>query len=176
MLRLFVWKTTMKRILFFLTFALLPLYAETLQGLVIKVADGDTITVLDANKQQHKIRLNWIDAPESKQAFGQVSKKYLDEMVYKKNVTIEYEKKDMYGRILGFIKIDGKNVNLEMVKAGMAWHYEHFAKNATDYAEAQKQAKLEKKGLWKDPNPIPPWDFRKNAKNSRKQKNENSAK
>ena len=176
MLRLFVSKTNMKNIIALLIIALIPLYADVLQGLVIKVADGDTVTVLDANKQQHRIRLNWIDAPESKQAFGQKSKKYLDDMVYKKNVTIEYEKKDMYGRILGFIKIDGKNVNLEMVKAGMAWHYEYYAKNAKEYAEAQKQAKLAKKGLWADPNPIPPWDFRKNAKNNTKQTYENSEK
>ena len=146
------------------------LHAETLLGYVIKVADGDTITVLDANKKQHKIRLNFIDAPESKQAFGNKSKKYLDEMVYNKNVSIEFEKRDMYGRVLGFVFLDGKNINLEMVKAGMAWHYEHFAKDAKEYAEAQQKAKEEKLGLWADPNPIPPWDFRKEAKNRRKAK------
>ena len=146
----------------------LPLLAETLQGLVIKVSDGDTVTILDASKTQHKIRLNWIDAPESKQAFGQKSRQYLDNMIYKKNITVEFEKRDMYGRILGFIVIDGKNVNLEMVKAGMAWHYEYYAKNAKEYAEAQREAKKAQKGLWADPNPIPPWDFRKQAKNKRK--------
>ena len=158
----------MKQILLALLFTVISLQAETLLGYVIKVADGDTITILDANKTQHKIRLNFIDAPESKQAFGQKSRKYLDDMVYHKNVTVEFEKRDMYGRVLGFVFVDGKNVNLEMVKAGFAWHYEHFAKKATEYAEAQQQAKEAKLGLWADPNPIPPWDFRKDAKNRKK--------
>ena len=144
--------------------------AETLQGLVIKVSDGDTVTILDASKQQHKIRLNWIDAPESKQAFGQKSRQHLDKMIYKKNITVEFTQKDMYGRILGFITLDGVNVNLEMVKAGMAWHYEQYAKKATDYAEAQQKAKEAKLGLWADENPTPPWEFRKTARNRRKQK------
>ena len=145
--------------------------AATLNGRVVKVADGDTITVLVTNVQ-HKIRLNRIDAPEKGQAFGNVSRQHLASFVAGKEVEVEWEKKDKYGRILGtaWAQVqDGTNaavrtdINLQMVKDGLAWHYKHFD-NTKSYADAETAARAAKRGLWKDPNPIPPWEFRKSKK------------
>lgn len=89
-------------------------------GRCTKVSDGDTITVLDSEKVQHKVRLDRIDAPEKKQAFGEKSKQHLSEMVFGKDVRVEWQKKDRYQRILGIVFIGEKDVNLQMVKDGFA--------------------------------------------------------
>ena len=99
------------------------LHAETLTGRVVRITDGDTIVVLDADKVQHKIRLQGIDAPERHQAFGMKSKAYLSDLVAGKSVVVDYSKYDRYGRVLGKVIVNGKDVNLEQVEAGMAWHY-----------------------------------------------------
>ena len=143
--------------------ASLPLYADTVGGVVVRVADGDTITVLDDSKKQHKVRLVKIDAPEKAQAYGQASKKHLSSFVAGKAVTVEYEKKDQYGRILGEVFVGELNVNLQMVKDGMAWHYAYYD-NTPSYTEAEKEARAKKLGLWQDPNPVPPYEFRKRAR------------
>jgi endonuclease YncB( thermonuclease family) len=98
----------------------LALNAQTIQGKVVRVSDGDTITILDATNAQNKVRLNKIDAPEKKQAFGEVSRKHLASMVAGKIVNVEWAKKDKYGRILGDITIGTTNVNLRMVQDGLA--------------------------------------------------------
>jgi endonuclease YncB( thermonuclease family) len=146
--------------------------AATLNGRVVKVADGDTITVL-VTIVQHKIRLNRIDAPEKGQAFGNVSRQHLASFVAGKDVEVEWEKKDKYGRLLGTVWVDvpagGTNaavrtdINLQMVKDGLAWHYKHFD-NTKSYADAETAARAAKRGLWKDPNPVPPYEFRKSKK------------
>ena len=141
----------------------IALNAQTLQGRVVRVADGDTITILDSTNSQNKVRLNKIDAPEKSQAFGEVSRKHLASMVASKNVQVEWTKKDKYGRILGDISIGTTNVNLRMVQDGLAWHYKHFD-NTPTYAKAEDEARAKKIGLWKDANPIPPWEFRKMKK------------
>ena len=136
------------------------LLADELRGKVVSIADGDTITVLDADKKQHKIRLNGIDAPEKKQAFGTKSKARLGELVAGKDVVVEWKEKDTYGRTLGKVTQNGVDVNLQMVKEGMAWHYRKYSKSA-ELSRAEAEAKAGKKGLWADPNLVPPWDFRK---------------
>ena len=146
------------------------LFAETLNGYVVGVSDGDTVKVLDAGKKQHRIRLLGIDAPESNQAFGQKSKQYLSSLIFNKNVSITYKEKDQYGRILGTIFYENENINLKMVQAGLAWHYVYFAKDNKELAEAEAAARKEKLGLWGDPNPMPPWDFRRQKKNNAKKK------
>lgn len=115
-----------------LAFAL-PAWAD-FTGEVVGVADGDTITVLDADNVQHKIRLTGIDAPEKKQPFGNRSKQSLSDMVFNKTVTVETDKRDRYGRELGKVLADGKDVNLEQVRAGFAWHYKAYERtqSATD--------------------------------------------
>ena len=132
-------------------------------GRCTKVADGDTITVLDSEKVQHKVRLDRIDAPEKKQAFGEKSKQHLAEMVFGKDVRVEWQKKDRYQRILGIVFIGEKDVNLQMVKDGFAWHYKFYDKTPA-YAQAALDAREKKIGLWVDPNPIEPYEFRKSKK------------
>jgi len=94
-------------------------FANSLTGKVVKITDGDTLYVLDANYQQHKIRLAGIDAPERKQAYGLASRKHLASIVAGKQVTIEYQKRDRYGRIVGKVLLDGIDACLEQVKGGL---------------------------------------------------------
>jgi endonuclease YncB( thermonuclease family) len=145
------------------------LHAATLQGKVVGVADGDTITVLDANNTQHKIRLQGIDAPEKAQAFGQKSKQSLHQLVHSKQVTIEYQKKDKYGRTVGKVVHNGNDVCLEQIKLGMAWHYKQYEseqpkEDRETYAQAELAVRTKTIGIWKDKNPTPPWEFRKQNK------------
>jgi endonuclease YncB( thermonuclease family) len=139
--------------------------ADMLQGKVIGIGDGDTVTVLDSDNQQWKIRLMGIDAPEKKQAFGTKSKESLSVLIYGKQVSVEYYKRDRDGRTIGKITVDGVDANLEQIRAGFAWHYKKYAKeqSAEDrsaYADAEEQARATKKGLWTDPSPVPPWEWR----------------
>ena len=129
------------------------------RGRVVKVADGDTITILDAANVQHKIRFHGIDAPEKAQAFGQKSKQHLSSLVFGKDVRVKYKSRDKYGRILGTVYVDGKDVNLEMIRAGLAWHYKRYD-NSPAYAAAESEASAARRGLWSDPNPTPPEEFR----------------
>jgi endonuclease YncB( thermonuclease family) len=145
------------------------LNASTLQGKVVHVADGDTITILDASNTQHKIRLQGIDAPEKAQAFGQKSKQSLYQMIHNKQVTIEFRKKDKYGRTVGKVVFNGLDVCLEQIKLGMAWHYKQYESEQTKedreiYAQAEISARANAIGLWKDKQPIPPWEFRRQQK------------
>lgn len=146
--------------LFFLhgTFSL-SLFADQITGKVVDVHDGDTITLL-VNKEQHKVRLDAIDAPETKQAFGETSRKALAKIVAGKMVTVEFKKRDRYKRILGTVTCGGLEANLAQVSSGMAWHYADFNK-AKKYADAQALARAQKLGLWIDKAPVAPWDFRK---------------
>lgn len=151
----------------------LPLLAhsDTLQGHVVGITDGDTITLLDAANTQHKIRVAGIDAPEKKQPFGQRSKESLSALAFDKDLTIEWSKKDRYGRIVGkLIGKQGRDLNLEQVKLGMAWHYKQYEKEQSQedrrlYAAAEDVARGERIGLWSEPNPVPPWDYRKENRN-----------
>ena len=140
--------------------------ADTLLGKVINVADGDTITVLDDTHTQHKIRLTGIDAPEKRQAFGNVSKQSLVEQVAGQSVAVEWVKVDKYGRKVGKVLLAGLDCNLEQVKRGLAWHYKQYQReqSPTDqqsYAAAEIEARAAKLGLWRDADPIPPWEFRR---------------
>lgn len=148
-----------------LTFVL-PLSAATLEGRIVGVADGDTVTLLDGSNVQHKIRLAGIDAPESKQDFGNRSKQSLSDLVFAKAVTVETNKKDRYGRVVGKVTFDGIDVNLQQVERGLAWHYKEYEREQSSndrilYASAERDAKSAKRGLWRDSEPIPPWEWRK---------------
>lgn len=145
---------------------------QTLTGRVVRVADGDTITVLDSSNTQYRIRLEGIDAPESHQAFGTQSKKSLSDMVFDREVTVVYQKTDQYGRLVGKITLDGKDINLEQVQAGMAWHYKEYQREQSPedrelYAKAEDEARNARRGLWRDPDPVEPGAFRKDAKRER---------
>lgn len=140
--------------------------AEVLVGTVVGVSDGDTITVLDADKTEHKIRLMGIDAPEKSQAFGSASKQALSNYIYQREVTVEYKKKDRYQRILGKVILDKQDICLAMISDGMAWHYKDYEKeqSKTDrdlYSQAEIKARSEKIGLWQDNKAIEPSAFRR---------------
>ena len=154
------------RIFFSLLLALAcTAHAENITGQVVSVADGDTITVLDADKVQHKIRLAGIDAPEKKQSFGNRSKESLSELAYDKAVTVETDKRDKYGRQAGKVLVNGQDVNLVQVERGMAWFYRQYQREQSPndrklYEAAEDAAKAGRRGLWRDTDPVPPWEFR----------------
>jgi endonuclease YncB( thermonuclease family) len=139
---------------------------QTITGKVVGVSDGDTITVLDGQKRQHKVRLNGIDAPESSQDFGSRAKQSLSDLVFGKTVTVTSRKKDKYGRTLGMVTLNGKDINQEQINRGMAWFYRAYQAelptNVTAvYGLTETRARQEKRGLWIDPSPTPPWDLRR---------------
>ena len=149
--------------------------AETLIGTVVGVADGDTITVLDANREQHKIRLGGIYAPEKAQPFGQRSKENLSRLVFDKDVRVEWKKRDKYKRIVGKVMVQPSgcptcpktlDAGLAQLTVGLAWWYQKYAKeqspeDAGRYEFAEQEARAKRAGLWADGQPIPPWDWRK---------------
>lgn len=133
--------------------------AASFSGQVITVIDGDTIDVLHNNKPE-RIRLNGIDAPEKGMAFGQAAKEYVLDMVALKMVTVEVKDTDRYGRIVGDVILpDGRILNRDIVKAGYAWWYRKYSKDAA-LGELENGARIARKGLWRDPNPKPPWEWR----------------
>jgi endonuclease YncB( thermonuclease family) len=133
--------------------------ANTLYGLVVNVADGDTITVLDSTKQQHRIRLLHIDAPERGQAYGRVAQKALAQKINQRQVQVKYKKEDRYGRILGEVFLNDESINLWLVQIGLAWPYFRY-NPPVHYLDAYRIAKLNENGLWQDSNPIEPEEFR----------------
>ena len=127
---------------------------------VVGVHDGDTLTCLDENNQQQKVRMAEIDAPEIGQDFGKVSRDAMAGMVFGKTVEVVDEGKDRYGRWIGHVYVNGMDVNRQMVATGNAWHYAAYSKDQS-LADLQAQAQAQKLGLWAQPNPTPPWEFRK---------------
>ena len=154
----------MKRpfVMFAALFVALSTFAVTISGTVTRVSDGDTVWVTDAQRYRHKIRLLDIDAPESSQTFGAESTARLKALVGGRAVRVTYSERDKYGCILGTVWLDGADINMQMVREGMAWCY-HYAKNER-YAAAQAAARTRKVGLWADPGAQDPWSYRKSQK------------
>ena len=125
------------------------------------VADGDTITILDSRNNQHKIRFHGIDTPERGQPYGNAAREALSDMVAGKTVGIVVVDTDRYGRTVGRVYVDGRDVNLAMVEQGFAWWYRRFAPNDRALEAAERSAREGKLGLWREPDPIPPWDWRR---------------
>lgn len=134
-----------------------------LNGRVVGISDGDTLTILESSKTQHKIRLAQIDAPESSQDFGSVSKQSLSRMCYGKEAQAKVETIDRYQRSVAIVYCDGVEANLEQVKAGLAWVYRQYASDLR-YFKAESEAKAAKVGLWSMSEPTPPWEHRKGKK------------
>jgi endonuclease YncB( thermonuclease family) len=153
----------MKKILCFLIPLLFSLSAFAYPAKVVGIADGDTCTVLTADKQQVKIRLAGIDCPESSQAFGTKAKQALSDKVFGQTVEVKEQNKDRYGRTVADLYVGARWINLEMVTEGWAWHYKAYSKDP-QLAEVEQMARLAKLGLWADKAPVPPWDFRSGAK------------
>jgi len=152
-------------------------WSDTISGRVISVADGDTVTVLDSDHQQHKIRVSGIDAPEKAQPFGQRSKQSMSALVFGKEVEVQWAKRDRYRRIVGKVMIAAPScrrdrcpktldAGLAQITSGLAWWYQKYAKDqaagdAGRYALAEQEARAKRAGLWGDGHSIPPWDWRK---------------
>ena len=129
-------------------------------GTVVKVADGDTVTILDKDNKQYKIRLSGIDAPEHAQAFGNRARQQLALMVAGKSIRAGIVDKDRYGRFVCKIETDdNKDVGAAMLATGYAWHYKYFDKSQ-EYARLENEARAKKLGLWADPRAIAPWEYR----------------
>ena len=155
--------------------------ADTLQGKVVKIADGDTVTIVDDSGKKHRIRFAGIDAPEKDQSYGDVSTQSLVELVSSKTVTIEYGKRDRYERIVGKVLVDPPgevfcmaldcikkiDVGLEQILAGLAWHYKYYQMEQSEedrrlYSEAELEAKIKQLGIWMNEEPMAPWEWRRN--------------
>jgi endonuclease YncB( thermonuclease family)/methylphosphotriester-DNA--protein-cysteine methyltransferase len=140
-----------------------------IEGKVVGVHDGDTVTVVDQANKKFTIRLQGIDAPELKQEFGAASQKNLSAMVLGKQVSIYWNKVDKYRRTVGTIMLDGRDINIEQVKAGVAWHYKKYEDEQSPadrvtYAAAEETARAAKLGLWSAANVVAPGDWRQETK------------
>lgn len=180
MLRTLVQVPTQRLLLLCLLAAATPAPADTLTARVVGISDGDTITVLDATRTKHKVRLAAIHAPEKGQPFGSRSKENLSRLVYGQDARIEWGKRDRYGRIIGtvwVVSLDmpcaGKpdcpktlDAGLAQLTVGLAWHYKKCAheqepQQRGQYEFAEDEARAKRVGLWRDASPVPPWDWRK---------------
>lgn len=151
----------MRWLLFFIISSCLA-FGETIRGIVIDVTDGDTITVLEKTPKEkvaHKVRLDGIDAPEKGQDGYSGAKYSLKKLLWGETVTVQYTKRDKYERILGLVLYNASFINYEMVKEGWAWHFKKYS-NSYELASLEIDARKDKRGLWGEPNPIPPWEWR----------------
>ncbi len=131
----------------------------------MNVSDGDSVTFFDGQGIRYKLRLAGIDAPEAHMPNGQQARQYLASLVLGKEVVAHIAKQDKYGRYIATIALDGADVNMQMLQAGLAWHYTKYAKEqagdgAALYLKAEQTARARAVGLWRDANPIAPWDWR----------------
>lgn len=161
----------MNRVIFSLTaltcFGILaaapPEVKETFTAKVVGVSDGDTIKVL-RNKEQITIRLEGIDAPELRQSFGSRSKQALSSLVFGSTATIRKTGEDRFGRMLGFVEVNGVDINSKMVEDGWAWHFKQY-NDDKKLADLETRAREAKKGLWADSStPLAPWEYRARSK------------
>jgi endonuclease YncB( thermonuclease family) len=140
--------------------------SQRLEGRVVAVHDGDTITILDREERQHRIRVAGIDAPESGQPYGRAAKNALSRRVYDRWVRVEVVKLDHYGRIVGKVTQTGRDVGRDQVEAGMAWWLRVFAEEQSSedqrlYEAAEARARESRRGLWRERTPVEPWLWRR---------------
>jgi endonuclease YncB( thermonuclease family) len=148
-----------------LLLAVHALAQDVIHGRVTAVNDGDTIKVLTAEKQLLRVRVAWIDAPESSQAFGQRAKQAMSVLVFGKDVELRFHTVDRYGRLVCMVFVDGTDAGLELIKEGFAWAYAKYLPEASldiqqSYTAAEAAARAQAIGLWSDADPQPPWEFR----------------
>lgn len=137
-------------------------HAQGFSGRVVRVIDGDTIVVL-VDRQQVHVRLAQIDAPEHNQAWGTRSKQQLAALVARSDVTVVSVGLDRYGRTIGEVFVGRDDVNRDMVAAGMAWAYRRYLTDRS-LLVLEQQARSARRGLWADPGPVPPWEWRRARK------------
>jgi len=137
---------------------------QQLKGEIIAVYDGDTATLLTNENRKYKVRFYGIDAPEAKQEGGIDSRDALRDKILGKEVTVVVAATDRYGRAVGKVMIGRRCINLEMVDEGRAWYYKDYAADEYEFAEAEKKARVERLGIWKNGSPKPPWEWRREHK------------
>lgn len=137
---------------------------NTLSGVITEISDGDTLVLLSKTNARHKVRLSAIDAPEKSQPYGQKAKQALSDLCYKKSALVVVVDTDRYGRLVGEVTCNGRYANELMLSQGMAWVYRKYAEGYADFYRIENAAKLQRRGLWTDATPIPPWDYRKQAR------------
>ena len=138
----------------------------SIPGHITGIVEGDTIKVRILGKPQIKVRIAFIDAPEKGQAFDQRAKQAMSELVFGKDVVLQPHTIDRSGRLVARVLVDGQDAGLELLKQGLCWLYEKYVGEAsalvqTRYRNAQDVAQAQKAGLWQDPAPVPPWEWRK---------------
>jgi endonuclease YncB( thermonuclease family) len=143
--------------------------AAELDGTVVAISDGDTLTLLGTDKRQHRIRLDGIDAPERTQQYGQRARQSRAQLAHGRAAHVDCPKVDRYGRALCRVTVDGVDVGLEQIRRGLAWHYVRYAheQRAIDrarYAQAESDARAKSAGLWSFDDPVAPWDYRRGAR------------
>lgn len=138
-----------------------------LRGRVVRVADGDTLSVLDSNNTQYKVRLHGIDTPERDQAHGKAAWQALSELVAGKTVGVVVLGKDSYGRTDGTVYLGDTDINLAMVAAGHAWWYRYYAPDNRLLEVTEREAREARRGLWASSDPVPPWEWRRQQRYSR---------
>jgi micrococcal nuclease len=129
-------------------------------GKCVGVSDGDTITVIHQGKPE-KVRLFGVDCPEKRQEFGTRAKQFTAAMVFGKIVSVETVTRDRYGRTVAWVAAEGRNLNHELIRAGMGWWYRKYAAPLKDLERLEQEARKARAGLWSRPNPVPPWEFRR---------------
>jgi endonuclease YncB( thermonuclease family) len=138
--------------------------ADDYSGKVVGVSDGDTITVL-RDRTPVKVRLKGIDCPETGQDFGSRAKSVTSELAFGKVVTVHPRQHDRYGRTVADVILpDGRILNHELVRRGVAWWYRKYAPNDSSLSRLEEDAKAAKIGLWSEPDPTPPWEWRRSGK------------
>jgi len=134
-------------------------FAAQYSGRVVRIIDGDTIEAV-CDGRTDRIRLNGIDCPERRQPFGSRAKKFVSSLVFGQTVTVIVRGRDRYGRTIGDVVLsDGRSLNQELVRAGLAWHYTQYSSDTT-LSRLEREARARKEGLWVDARPVAPWDWR----------------
>jgi len=142
--------------------------AETFVGEVVGVSDGDTMVLLTVDRQRVRVRLQGIDAPEDRQAFGKRAKQSLSDLAFRQRATALCPRLDRYQRQVCTVTVDGVDVGMQQILRGMAWHFVRYAPEQpaaqrAEYAQAESEARSARRGLWRDAAPVPPWEFRRAA-------------
>lgn len=140
----------------------IPLWSQGFYGKAIKVFSGQSFTFLYRNDIHIPVILYGISCPYIGQPYAEEAKQYLTKLIFEKEVDLAWVDEDIYGRKIGIITVNNININEEMIRAGFAWHNKEQDYNP-EWAKLETEAKIAKRGLWSQPNPIPPWEWR--AKN-----------
>ncbi|NPA43047.1 MAG: thermonuclease family protein [Chlorobi bacterium] len=140
--------------------------SDMITGKVVGLADGDSFVIVTDDKEEIRIRMHGIDAPERRQPYWKSSRRFLSDMIYGKRVRIKVVDRDRYGRLVGVVFMGDTNVNYEMVRHGYAWHYVRYS-NDTVLARLQREAKARRLGLWQEPGAVPPWEERRLRREAR---------